>query len=145
MAIDSGQRLILADTSVWVEHDRATESAADHRLTDLIASADLLATTEPVIMEVLAGARNAEREHELRRLLGRAFLLPMETPTDFDGAVRIYRRCRRAGITPRGLIDCMIASVASRTGASLLAHDADLARVARVIGVELDSASLGAT
>ncbi len=63
---------------------------------------------------------------------------------DFDGAVRIYRRCRAAGVTPRGMVDCMIASVAWRQEATLLAHDADLDRVARLIGIELDDASLRA-
>ena len=57
---------------------------------------------------------------------------------DFEGAVRIYRRCRQAGITPRGLVDCMIAAVARRHQAMLLTCDADLNRVARVIGIELD-------
>jgi len=59
-------------------------------------------------------------------------------------AARVYRRCRNAGITPRGMIDCLIASVAWRRGAALLAHDADLNRVARVIGIDLDKASLRA-
>jgi predicted nucleic acid-binding protein len=54
--------------------------------------------------------------------------------TDFEGAVRIYRRCRAAGVTPRGMLDCMIAAVAWRRSASLLAHDADMDRVAGVIG-----------
>jgi len=36
----------------------------------------------------------------------------------------------------------LIASVAWRRGAALLAHDADLYRVARVIGIDLDEASL---
>ena len=57
---------------------------------------------------------------------------------DFEGAVRIYRRCRAAGVTPRGMVDCMIAAVAWRREATLLAHDADMDRVARVVGIELD-------
>jgi predicted nucleic acid-binding protein len=61
---------------------------------------------------------------------------------DFHGAAHIYRRCRREGVTPRGLIDCMIASVALRTEAVLLAHDADLNRVAKVVDLEMDGASL---
>jgi predicted nucleic acid-binding protein len=65
-----------------------------------------------------------------------------DTVSDFDGALRIYRRCRAAGVTPRGMLDCMIAAVVWRTGATLLAHDADMDRVARVIGIELDNASL---
>jgi hypothetical protein len=30
--------VILADTSAWVEYDRATGSPVDHRLTELIAA-----------------------------------------------------------------------------------------------------------
>jgi len=36
----------------------------------------------------------------------------------------------------------MIASVARRNHATLLAHDADLARVGTVVGIEMDPASL---
>ena len=134
--------MILADSSAWVEYDRATGSAADVRLQALIADDGPLAVTEPVVMEVVAGARSREREDQLRRLLLRCHLLPFEAVADFDAAARIYRRCRQAGITPRGMVDCMIAAVALRTGAQLLAHDLDLGRLARVMGLELDAASL---
>lgn len=139
---DAGRAAILADTSAWVEYDRATGSEVDHRLRHLIANDGPVAITEPVLMEVLAGARTNERQVDLRRLLLRFRLLAFETPTDFDGAAHIYRQCRAAGVTPRGLVDCLIATVAQRTGASLLSQDADLARVAVVIGVEMDRASL---
>jgi predicted nucleic acid-binding protein len=97
-----------------------------------------------VLTEVLAGARSQDREEDLRRFLGRFELLPFESPVDLAAATTIYRRCRRAGVTPRGLLDCMVAAVAWRTGASLLAHDVDLDRVATVVGIELDEASLRA-
>jgi predicted nucleic acid-binding protein len=133
--------MILADTSAWVEYDRATGSAVDRRLTDLIAEDGPLAVTEPVGMEVLAGARSEARENDLRRLLLRFELAAVDPTADFEAAARIYRRCRRAGITPRGLIDCLIAAVAWRRGATLLAQDADLYRVAAVIGVEMDASA----
>jgi predicted nucleic acid-binding protein len=133
--------VILADTSAWVEYDRATGSPVDERLTQLISEAGPLAVTEPVVMEVLAGARTDARESDLRRLLLRFDLLRFDVAADFDGSVRVYRRCRAAGVTPRGMIDCMIAAVAWRRGATLLAHDADLDRVARVIGIRIDPAS----
>lgn len=135
--------MILADTSAWIEYDRATGTAVDQRLTALIAGDGPLAVTEPVVMEILAGARSDQQEDDLRRLLLRFDLLRFDAAADFDAAGRIYRRCRRAGITPRGMVDCMIASVARRTGATLLAQDVDLDRVARVIGIDLDEASLG--
>ena len=136
--------MILADTSAWVEYDRATGSAVDRRLTALIASDGVLAVTEPVAMEVLASARSDRRAAELRRLLLRFPLLSIDATADFDAAARIYRRCRNAGINPRGMVDCLIAAVAWRRGAVLLAHDADLDRIAGVVGIELDEASLRA-
>jgi len=137
--------VILADTSAWVEYDRATGSAVDQRLAALIAADGPVAVTEPVVMEVLAGARNDQRESELRRLLLRFHLLTFDVVADFDGAARIYRRCRRAGVTPRGMVDCMIAAVALRRGAMLLSQDADMDRLARVVGIDLDGASLRAS
>jgi predicted nucleic acid-binding protein len=136
--------VILADTSAWVEYDRATGSPVDERLTDLIATDGPLMVTEPVMMEVLAGARTDAQEDDLRRLLLRAGLLQFDTTTDFDAAIRIYRRCRLSGVTPRGMVDCMIAAVAWRRGASLLSCDVDLDRVAQVVGLEMDEASLRA-
>ena len=133
--------MILADTSAWIEYDRATGSPVDRRVTALIEADGPLVVTEPVVMEATAGARTAEYARALRRVMLRGGLLPFDTTTDFDAAALIYRRCRAAGITPRGMIDCMIAAVAWRNGASLLCRDVDLARVAAVIGIALDDAS----
>jgi predicted nucleic acid-binding protein len=136
--------VILADTSAWVEYDRATGSPVDQRLTALIADDGPVAVTEPVIMEVVAGARSDSRETDLRRLLLSFHLLPFDLAADFDAATRIHRQCRQVGVTPRGLIDCMIASVARRNQAVVLAADTDLSRVARIIGIALDEASIKA-
>ena len=133
--------MILVDTSAWVEYDRATGSPVDRRLSQLIAGGDQVAVTEPVIMEVMAGARGDDREADLRRLLLRFHLLRFDPVADFEAAARIYRACRRAGVTPRGMVDCMIASVARRHRATVLARDADLSRVADVVGIHLDEAS----
>lgn len=103
-----------------------------------------LAVTEPVIMEVLAGARDDHREVALRRFLLRFEFLRFDVAADFEGATRIYRRCRAAGVTPRGMVDCMIAAVAWRTGASMLASDADMNRIAQIVGIDLDNTSLRA-
>ena len=135
--------MILADTSAWVEYDRATGSSVDRRMASLIANDGDLAVTEPVIMEVLAGARNEHRVSDLRRLLLRFTLLPFNSIVDFEAAALIYRTCRANAVTPRGMIDCMIVAVARRTEAVLLAADADIARVGQVMGVAVDGASVG--
>jgi predicted nucleic acid-binding protein len=133
--------VILADTSAWIEYDRATGSPVDQRIAALITSDGPLVVTEPVLMEAAAGARTTEQADALRRLMLRGGLLTFDATTDFDAAALIYRRCRSAGITPRGMIDCMIAAVAWRTGAALLCRDIDLERVAAVVDIALDEAS----
>lgn len=131
--------MILVDTSAWVEYDRATGSAVDLRVAQLIGDGGTLLVTEPVMMEVLAGAGSDARERELRRLLLSFGSLRFDPIADFDAAARIYHRCRRAGVTPRGMLDLMIVAVAYRCGASLLAWDVDIDRVARVVGLQLDA------
>src|SRR6266851_915786 len=121
--------MILADTSAWVEYDRATGSAVHRRVAELIANEGPLSVTEPVIMEVLAGARSDQRELDLRRLLLRFRLLRFDAPADFDAAACIYRLCRGAVFSLRSMIDCMITAVASRAGASSLAEYIDLQRL----------------
>lgn len=132
--------MILVDTSAWVEYDRATDSAVDRRLTNLIRTDGPVAVTEPVVMEILAGARSDQQESDLGRLLLRFQLLRFDSAADFTGAVRIYRRCRSAGVTPRGMVDCMIAAVARREGAAVLTSDVDFNHIARIVGIALDRA-----
>lgn len=134
--------MILVDSSAWLEFDRATGSAVDLRLGRLIADGGPVAVTEPVMMEVCAGARTPARERDLRRLLTRFHLARFDAAADFNGAVTLYRSCRRRGVTPRGLIDCMIAAVGLRHGAEVLSYDRDFARMAEVVGLGLHPDSL---
>lgn len=123
--------MILADTSAWVEFLRATGSSAHLRLRELIAGEGELATSEIVMMELLAGAADAGELARLRRLLGRFRLLPVEGLADYEAAADLYRRCRVGGETVRKLTDCLIAAVALRHGAALLHRDHDFEVLAR--------------
>ncbi len=132
--------MILVDTSAWVEFDRASGSGVDNRLTALIRlHGDEVAVSEPVLMEVLAGARDDVRHNDLRRLLTSFQWLPADPVADFEGAAKVYRSCRAAGITPRGPLDCMIVSIALRTGSQLLCADRDFEQIATVLPLELAS------
>jgi predicted nucleic acid-binding protein len=131
--------VILVDTSAWVEFDRGTGSAVDERLRAVMRAGEV-AVCEPVLMEVLAGARDERRADELRQLLTSFLWLPVQPVADFEGAARVYRICRRAGLAPRGLTDCMTVSMALRSGSSLLAADRDFARMAEVLPLRLDRA-----
>jgi predicted nucleic acid-binding protein len=120
--------VILADTSAWVEYLRDTGSPACEEVDRLLD--DDLAVTEPVVMEVLAGARDESHLEHLRGLLGRATLLPC-LGADYIDAANLYRRCRQRGETVRKLVDCLVAAVAIRTQTPLLHADGDFDVLAR--------------
>ena len=133
--------MILVDTSAWVEYVRGTGSDVDTRVAGLIADGADIAVTEPVLMELLAGATDENHWSQLRRLLTSFTWIPINATGDFEGAATLYRSLRSAGITPRGLIDCMVAVIALRSGAAILATDKDFARIASVVPPQLDIAT----
>jgi predicted nucleic acid-binding protein len=122
--------VILADTSAWVEFLRGTGSEVDARLRGLLER-DELVTTDVVLMEVLAGARDAAHRDRLRALLGRCAFLATEGPRDYEDAADVSRACRQAGDRVRGLTDCLIAIVAIRGDVPVLHADADFDAIAR--------------
>ena len=123
--------MILVDTSAWVEYLRATGSWVHRRVRQLLESDERLASTEVVVMEVLAGARDDAHLERLRRLLFGCELLPLSGLSDYEDAAALYRQCRRAGKTVRSLTDCLIAVVAIRAGAELVHADRGFDIIAR--------------
>jgi predicted nucleic acid-binding protein len=128
--------VILADTSAWVEFLRGTGSPADERIDQLLGE-QALSTTDVVVMEVLAGARDAQQREELRRLLAVCEFTPVESLRDYEYAADLYRTCRAAGDTVRALTDCLIAAVAIRTGSAILHTDSDFDAIARHAPLQL--------
>ena len=114
--------MILIDTSAWVEFLRDTGSPACEGVDRLLGGE--IATCHPVRMEVLAGARDLRHLQQLRRLLGRATIVPT-LPSDFEDAAALYRLCRQRGKTVRRLLDCLIAAHAIRSQIPLLHADSD--------------------
>jgi predicted nucleic acid-binding protein len=104
--------VILIDTSAWVEFLHDAGSPACHGVDRLLAGE--IATWHPVRMEVLAGARDLRHLQQLRRLLGRATIIPT-LPSDFQDAAALHRLCRQRGQTFRRLFDGLIAAHAMRS------------------------------
>jgi len=123
--------VILVDTSAWVEFLRSTGSPVHRYLHELINGDTALATTEVVVMEVLAGARDDDHLRRLRRLLLRCELIPLKGLRDYEAAAALYRDCRRQGRTIRRLADCLIAVAAIGRGTSVLHADGDFETLAR--------------
>jgi predicted nucleic acid-binding protein len=116
--------VILVDSSAWVEFLRATGSPVHLRLRAALEGNEDLASTDPVVMEILAGARHDSDRDRLRRLLYGCTFLSVNGPSDYEYAAELYRLCRRNGETPRKLTDCLIAAVAIRNDAGCSAKTA---------------------
>ncbi len=133
--------LILADTSAWIEFLHRTGTPAHLRLRELVGRRTL-ATTEPVAMELLAGAPGGWRAEDLRRLLASCTLLSVSGLADYETAAEVYWACRTQGVTLRNQMDCLIAAVAIRTGARLLHRDPDFELIARHSPLAIDELSV---
>ena len=122
------QPMLLVDTSVWVELFRRPSRVR-------LAPADLeeVVTCLPVVQEVLQGFLD-DRAYRIAReaLLALPIVeAPLRTEV-FEEAVGLYRTARRAGITVRSSVDCLIAACAIRHGLTVLHLDRDFRGLARV-------------
>ena len=128
--------MYLVDTSVWIETFRTTPRI---RIDDVVDFDDIV-TCLPVVQEVLQGFRD-ERAHAVAREAMRALPI-VESPLSmsvFDEAVNLYRQARRAGLTIRSGVDCLIAACAIRHGLTVLQHDRDFDALARIAPLNVRS------
>lgn len=127
----------LIDTSAWVEFLRDTGSLVCLQVEQLL-EADAV-VCEPVVMEILSGARDETQLADLRRLMARCTTLRTES-VDYEVAAALFRQCRRNGKTPRKMVDCLIAAVAIRNDIALLHLDQDFVVLAENSALRLAEA-----
>jgi predicted nucleic acid-binding protein len=122
--------VIVVDTSVWIDVLAGRDSAQASRCVELIEQGEPIALTDVVFTEILQGLRSDDEANVVERHL-RAFpILRLDGLEDFALAASLYRDARRAGVTIRKTLDCMIAAPCVRSGAPLLHADADFDRLA---------------
>ena len=129
--------MVLVDTSVWIDVFR---KPARLRLEDHM-DFDEIVTCLPVLQEVLQGF---DREADFRRAREAMWALPIVEsplrPALVDDAVDLYRRARRAGLTVRSGVDCLIAACALRHNLAVVHVERDFTNLARVS--QLDATNL---
>lgn len=121
--------MVLVDTSTWIEVFRKPPRLAIESVVDF----DDIVTCLPVVQEVLQGFSS---EAAFRTARSAMLALPIvESPLRtevIEEAVDLYRRARRAGLTVRSGVDCVIAACAIRHDLSVLHADRDFAAIAKV-------------
>lgn len=131
--------MIVVDTSVWIDVLNEQGSPQALRCVELIEGGEPVALTDIVFTEILQGFRS-DREARLVERHLRAFpVLRLDGLDDFALAAELYRRARRAGVTIRKTLDCLIAAPCVRTGAPILHSDADFDRLAECTPLRLYS------
>lgn len=119
---------VLVDTSVWIEFLRGTDSAATTFARGRMG--DDLATTEPVLMELLAGAAPGRQLDAAERLLRGQIWISVDPRLDYRGAVDVFHAARSTGHQPRALADCLIAAIALRERLPVAHRDSDFEWIA---------------
>jgi predicted nucleic acid-binding protein len=121
--------VLLVDTSIWIEVFRKPHRLRLEDVTEL----DDVATCLPVVQEVLQGFRDEVSFRTAREAMRALPVVesPLGQPV-FEEAVSLYRAARRAGLTVRSGVDCLIAACAIRNGLTVLHHDRDFRLLERV-------------
>lgn len=127
----------LADSSAWIEFLRATGTEADRSLSVALRDGLPVAVTGVIVQEVLQGCRGEAHARDVARLI--ASCLPVEPvyPESYDHAASLYRRCRAAGRTVRGTVDCLVGAVALEHRLPVLGTDRDLETLHEICSVPL--------
>ncbi|MGH8981600.1 MAG: type II toxin-antitoxin system VapC family toxin [Acidimicrobiales bacterium] len=131
------------DTSARVDFLRSTGSDTHRAVRRLLEDDAQVHTTDVVVIEVLAGARDGDHHQQLRRLLARCEYLSVEGLASDEAAAGLYLACRHAGVSVRALTDCPIGAVALRAGVSVLHDSRDFDVLARHADVPAERAEPG--
>lgn len=121
--------MFLVDTSVWVEVFRKPSRFDLSSVLEL----DEVVTCLPVIQEVLQGFLDDGAYRVAREaMLAFPAVEPRMTREIFEEAAQLFRGARRAGVTIRSSVDCLIAVCALRNKLPVLHYDRDYSQLARV-------------
>jgi predicted nucleic acid-binding protein len=121
---------VIIDSSAWIEFLRREPTNPLRQRVEEALRDGTAALTDPVAMEVFAGARDDAHLRRLEALL----VLPAVHPVRDEHwamAAALFRACRQQGETVRKMIDCLIAAVAIDADLPVLHADRDFDVLAR--------------
>lgn len=126
--------MYLVDTSAWLDYLQGRDTGASELLAEVLDRGIPFGITGSIYQELLQGAASEKDFAKLVEYLGTQRFYHPEDPVDsYRQAALLYSRCRRAGITIRSTIDCLIARQAIEGNLFLLHNDRDFVNMARVI------------
>ncbi|HKY20120.1 MAG TPA: PIN domain-containing protein [Vicinamibacterales bacterium] len=125
--------MYLVDTSVWIDVFRRPSRIDLEKIADF----EELVTCLPIVEEVLQGFRDEAAFRTAREAFGA--MPTVESPLRsgvFDDAVDLYRVARRAGLTVRSSVDCLVAACALRHDLVVLHRDRDYGALVKISALQ---------
>lgn len=126
--------MILVDSSVLIDYLRKQDTAAVTKLQKAMALAIPFGITELIYQELLQGAATAKDYRKLKDYLDtQQFYALRRGRESYADAALIYFRCRQAGYSITGTIDCLIAQTCLENQLALLHNDRDFTWIKKVV------------
>jgi hypothetical protein len=126
--------VFLVDTSVWIDYLRGLPTPAVAKLKRILDDDLPFGISSVILQEILQGTDSEASFRRLEKYFGsQRFYHPADLKESYVEAARLYSRCRRAGVTLRSTIDCLIAQIAIENGLLLLHSDRDFDLLAEVV------------
>jgi predicted nucleic acid-binding protein len=127
----------LIDTSVLVDFFKGKETSQTRKLENIITHKIPFGISAFTYQEILQGAKD---ENEYKKLHSYLLTQKIYYPTSktFDNAAYLFFNCRKNGITIRGSIDVLIASIAIENGLILLNSDKDFKYISKITTLEIE-------
>ena len=125
--------MYLIDTSVWIDVFRRPSRIDLEKIADF----EEFVTCIPIVQEVLQGFRDESAFRKAREAFGAMPIVESPLRSEvFHEAVDLYRVARRAGLSIRSGIDCLIAACALRHDLVVLHRDRDYGALARISALQ---------
>lgn len=126
--------MYLVDTSAWLDYLQERHSDAAEMVGEVLDKGIPFGISAVIYQELLQGAAGERDFERISEYFGtQRFYHPAQQVESYRQAALIYFRCRRAGVTIRSTVDCVIARLAIEHDLRLIHHDRDFAAMATVI------------
>ena len=137
--------MFLVDTSVWIDYLRQKPTQPAIWFSEILERGYPFGLTGVIYQEILQGADSEASYQRLDDYLSTQVFYHFRDPViSYAEAARLYFLCRRAGVTLRSTVDCLIAQVAIEHELLIVHNDRDFDFLASVVPeVRLYAGSLG--
>jgi len=126
--------MYLIDTSVWIDYLNGRATKAVEFLDALLKNPLAIGITDIVYMEILQGARDQKSFDRFRDYFSSQIFYRFADPEkSHAAAAQIYFNARKAGVTVRSTLDCLIAQCAIEHELILFHQDKDFLRLSRLL------------